>query len=75
MLSSLSKALQRSLACECQKSPPIHGSGSYTLESENSPFGLSTTFSAVSVPILIADFKAKKTRLAQLATGTLHVSN
>nr|CDS32374.1 cytoskeleton associated protein 5 [Hymenolepis microstoma] len=74
VLSSPSETLQQSLARENRKSSPIHGGGSYTLESENSPFGLSTTFSAVSVPILTADFKAKKTRLAQLTTGTLHPS-
>ncbi|KAM7541145.1 hypothetical protein Aperf_G00000023021 [Anoplocephala perfoliata] len=69
---SPSEALRYSMSRELRTSPPMGRFGGNSPEDDHSPFGLSTTFNAVSVPILISDFKAKKVRLAQLAAGVFH---
>ncbi|KAL5111518.1 Cytoskeleton-associated protein 5-A [Taenia crassiceps] len=78
VLNSPSEALQRSVCSGIGK--PVLGRDETEAEGETkdvgdfvidnqSPLGLSSTFCTVSAPLLIADFRAKRNRLA---TGTLH---
>ncbi|KAH9287237.1 Cytoskeleton-associated protein 5 [Echinococcus granulosus] len=81
VLNSPSEALQRSVYSgiekpifekdEAEAEDEVKVVGDFAVESQSS-LRLASTFCAVSVPLLIADFRAKKTRLVQLATGTLH---
>ena len=72
MRPSISEEIEKYDRIDSEEKTGVDATGGPCID-ELSPFGLSSTFCAVSVPLLMANLDAKKTRIEKRAEGTFRV--